>query len=239
MPAGAATRGAASDLPHISDVVAWLIAQRRPGSRAAQPAKEVEPCALTNLEPEPGHEPSPSRGTFLFQFRACRLTVIGDSLFGIPVDRLSCPPRVASCCQSWIKLGPPRNSPMARPGSYFSRTRSRVEWDGIPPRSAPAVCGMSRGGRFQVFAVNCAISDAPCAGFFPAVPSLLARPLRRLLEDGSRASRRRRADCFESIQVLTGSSGCARSAPDAGRPGVSGDRWRCSEVCRWLRGRRG
>jgi nitrite reductase/ring-hydroxylating ferredoxin subunit len=142
-------------------------------------------CA-TNLEPEPGASSYPSRRGFLFKL-GLALNVIGAALVGIPVVGYILAPVRRLGRQSWIKLGPAAKFPEGETRIAMYENPFRVQWDGD---SAKVACWVRHveGGRFQVFAVNCAHLGCPVR-WFPQ-SRLFMCPCHGgvYYEDGSRAS---------------------------------------------------
>ena len=108
---------------------------------------------------------SPSRRGFLFKL-GLALNAIGAALVGIPVVGYILAPARRTGSQSWIKLGPAAKFPEGETRLATYENPFRVQWDGD---SAKVACWVRHveGGRFQVFAVNCAHLGCPVR-WFPA-----------------------------------------------------------------------
>jgi Rieske Fe-S protein len=129
---------------------------------------------------------SPSRRGFLFKL-GLALNVLGAALVGIPVVGYILAPARRLGRQSWIKLGPAAKFPEGETRLAMYENPFRVQWDGD---SAKVACWVRHleGGRFQVFAVNCAHLGCPVR-WFPQ-SRLFMCPCHGgvYYEDGSRAS---------------------------------------------------
>lgn len=116
-------------------------------------------CANHDL---PGTSSASRRG-FLFKLGVA-LNVLGAALVGVPVIGYILAPARRLGGQTWIKLGSAAKFPEGETRLAIYENPFRVDWDGA---SAKVACWVRhiQGGRFQVFAVNCAHLGCPVRWF--------------------------------------------------------------------------
>ena len=129
---------------------------------------------------------SPSRRGFLFKL-GLALNAIGGALVGIPVIGYILAPARRLDSQSWVTLGPAAKFPEGETRLASYENPFRVQWDGD---SAKVACWVRHveGGRFQVFAVNCAHLGCPVRWFPQSRLFMCPCHGGAYYEDGSRAS---------------------------------------------------
>jgi menaquinol-cytochrome c reductase iron-sulfur subunit len=136
-----------------------------------------------------GHDVKPTRSSrrgFLFTL-GLGLNAIAAVLVGIPVVGYLLGPIRRAAGQAWIDLGAVASFPEGQTRLATYENPFRVAWDGPTAKIACWVRHIG-GGRFQVFAVNCAHLGCPVRWF--AQSRLFMCPCHggAYYEDGSRAS---------------------------------------------------